>query len=96
MTELMDRVAEQGCTGEGACGACRDALERASVRSIGTPEIPVRRYGRVPQPPEYESVWEVEPGAAAPPRTIGEYGAVAVFLAALGAAALAGCVLYLH
>jgi len=96
MTELMDRVAAEECTGEVSCAACRRDLERASSRSIGTRDIPVRRYGKVPPLSEDEPVWEVEPVSAATPRTIGEYGGGAVLLAALGAAALAGCMLYLH
>jgi hypothetical protein len=96
MTELTDRLAERGSTGEAACVAARDQLQGGSALSIGTPDIPVRRYGKVPPLPEEEQVWEIESVAAAAPRTIAEYGGVAVLLAALGAAALAGCVLYLH
>jgi hypothetical protein len=57
----------------------------------GEVDIPVRRHGRVPAWAE-ESTWELEAPAA--PRTIGEYGAVAVLAAALLAAAIAALVLY--
>lgn len=52
------------------------------------PDIPIRRFGKVPAPPAEAR------GAARAPRTIAEYGATAVFLAALGAAAVAGWLLY--
>jgi hypothetical protein len=83
------------CTKDMPCVACRAASRHG--RSIGTvPGIPVRRYGSVPPPPDDEPAWEVESLSAPPPATIAEYGGRAVLLAALAAAVLAGCVLYLH
>ena len=98
---------EQVCGSDGHCVESHAVREPAATRSVGSrPDIPVRRYGTVPPfPEENESVWEIEAeeraeplrlAVATAPRTIAEYGGTAVLLAALSAAALAGCVLYLH
>lgn len=90
------------CYGEPVCGAgehcaaCRAVLDAQDPFVIvSQPGIPVRRFGTVP-PLEDEPVWQVETLAAGNPRTIGEYGGTAVFLAAIGAAAVAGLLLYAH
>jgi hypothetical protein len=63
-------------------------------REIGTrSDIPVRRYGTVPLLDE-GAVWEKVDARA--PRTIAEAGGTAVLLVALGTAAVAGLLLYLH
>lgn len=72
------------------------AAFEGGVASKESPDIPVRRYGTVPPPPEEESAWELEPARAGALRTIGDYGATAVFAAAAAAALLAGWLLYLR
>lgn len=86
---------EQVCRQDPHCVACRAAIA-GGAESMALDGIPVRRYGTVPPLAEDEPGWEIEPGTASAPRTIAETGATAVFLAALGAAALAGWALYLH
>jgi hypothetical protein len=61
--------------------------------SIGTAQVPVRRYGTVPPPPEevpYLEAQDDEP----PPRTIGERGGLAVCVGGLLAALVGGALLY--
>jgi hypothetical protein len=78
------------------CVSCGAALALPGPKPIGSvPGIPVRRYGTVPPPPVHESTWEVESLSGPEPRTIAEYGGRAVFLAGVGAAAVAGCLIYL-
>ena len=85
---------EQVCKKDEHCSTCRAVLEAEDpCVDLSLPGIPVRRYGTVP-PLEDEPVWQVEALPAEGPRTIAEYGGAAVFLAALGAAAVAGCLLY--
>ena len=87
-----ERVRGQGLEGARRHGRGRDVSYSIAV----DPGIPVRRYGTVP-PLEDEAAWMVEPLASEePPRTIAEIGGAAVFLAAMGAAAVAGWVLYLR
>jgi hypothetical protein len=66
----------------------------ACVKKSGAQvDIPVRRFGMVPPPPEPDLCYEVEieaPGA----RTIGERGAIAVWMGALIAACVAAFLLY--
>ena len=76
------------------CIPCLWARRRSRGRFIGTPEVPVRRYGEVPRPPDgMLYLEEVDEGGAAP-RTIGERGARAVWAAALLAGLVAGALLY--
>jgi hypothetical protein len=77
------------------CGACRRKRSRRGAQPIGTPEIPVWRYGTVPPPPPDEP-GPGRPPAAATPRTIGEYGGTVVLVAGLCAAVLAAWLLYLR
>lgn len=71
-------------------------VDRSAAHAIGTrPDIPVWRHGTVPPPPE-DSGWQIESGEAEAPRTIGEYGGVAVFAAALATALITGWLLYLR
>ena len=56
-------------------------------------DIPVRRFGIAPPPPEEDPCYEVETQAPAA-RTIGERGAIAVWLGALIAACIAALLLY--
>jgi hypothetical protein len=92
MAAVAQCSGQQVCRQDLHCGDCRTR----PYAIAGDPGIPVRRYGTVP-PLEDEPAWEVEPLATAEaPRSVGDYGGTAVFLAAAVAAALAGCVLYLH
>ena len=61
-------------------------------QSIGTAQVPVRRFGTVP--PVRGDLRSLEAAEAPPVRTIGERGALAVWLAALAAALVAGFLLY--
>lgn len=82
------------CSDQLDCGSCRDVLSSSRpFRAGSAPGIPVRRFGAF-QPPEPELEYEVEPDPSA--RTIAEYGAAAVWMAALSAACVAGVILYLH
>jgi hypothetical protein len=66
----------------------------ASTKTSGARvDIPVRRFGIAPPPPEEDLCYEVETQASAA-RTIGERGAVAVWLGALTAACVAAFLLY--
>jgi hypothetical protein len=66
----------------------------ASVKKSGAQvDIPVRRYGMVPPPPEEDLCYEVEPQAPEV-GTIAERGAIAVWLGALTAACIAAFLLY--
>ena len=97
MTTVGRCHGDQVCTRDLHCAGCRAALASASSYLIpAEPGIPVRRYGKLPLLDD-EPAWEIEPLAAAEaPRSVGDYGGTAVFLAAMAAAVLAGCVLYLH
>lgn len=64
----------------------------AAKRSVGQVDIPVRRFGVAPPPPDEDLCYEVEAQHVAP--TIGERGAIAVWLGALMAACVAALLLY--
>jgi hypothetical protein len=82
------------CSEQLDCAPCRDSLAASRpVPAASAPGIPVRRFGTLPLP-EPDFAYEVEPDASA--RTIAEYGAAAVWMAALSAACVAGVVLYLY
>lgn len=76
------------------CGDCRPVPDPAAAQAIGSPDIPVRRYGTVPPLPDHAPAWEIEAGAE--PRTIGDHGGVLVLLAGALAALLGACLLYLR
>lgn len=80
---------EQVCGTDRHCPGCRDLL--AHPQPLAS-EIPVRRYGTVPDLPDDAPDWEIQ----AEQRTIGDYGATAVLAAALGAALVAGALIYLR
>lgn len=85
---------DEVCSDQLDCAACRDVLASSMpVRAGSAPGIPVRRYG-VLLPPEPDLEYEVEADVSA--RTIAEYGAAAVWMAALSAACVAGVILYLN
>ena len=84
---------EQVCGKDLHCGDCLPVLDPAAAQAIGTPDIPVRRYGTVPPLPEDERVWEIESGRA--PRTIADHGGILVLLAGILAAVLGAWLLYL-
>lgn len=65
---------------------------KATRKSGGQVDIPVRRFGVVPPPPEEELSYEIDDRPVA--RTIGERGAVAVWLGAVMAACIAAFVVY--
>jgi hypothetical protein len=83
---------DEVCSAQLDCASCRDVLSSSRpVRAGSAPGIPVRRFGEL-QPFEPDLEYEVEHDASA--RTIAEYGAAAVWMAALSAACVAGVVLY--
>lgn len=87
MTQRDD--AREG-TGARPRATMEDALGHAA--RAGRPAIPVRRYGRIPEP---DRRLFLDADAASPAaRTIGERGAIAVLLAGLCAAGMAGFLLY--
>jgi len=63
-------------------------------RSIGTAQVPVRRFGTVPPAPDEVLFLEGAQQEAPRASTIAERGALAVWLAALAAALVAGWLLY--
>lgn len=65
-------------------------------KSIGTAQVPVRRFGTVPPLPEEPAFLEFEEEEEDVPRgrTIGERGALAVWMAAAVVAVVAGVLLY--
>lgn len=67
-------------------------------KSIGTAQVPVRRFGTVPPLPEepafLEFEEEEEEEKAPRGRTIGERGALAVWMGAAVVAVVAGVLLY--
>lgn len=64
-------------------------------KSIGTAQVPVRRFGTVPPLPEEPAFLEGEEEEEAPRgRTIGERGALAVWMGAAVVAVVAGVLLY--
>lgn len=86
---------DQVCSNRPDCAPCRDVLASSRpVRVDSVPGIPVRRFFGPLQGPEPDLEYEVEHDASA--RTIAEYGAAAVWMAALSAACVAGVILYLQ
>lgn len=63
-------------------------------KSIGTAQVPVRRFGTVPPLPEEPALLEGEEEEAPRGRTIGERGALAVWMGAAVVAVVAGVLLY--
>lgn len=85
-------VGNEVCSDARDCAPCRDVLASGRSVAVGSAvDIPVRRFGTL-QPPDEDLAYEVEADPAA--RTIAEYGAAAVWMAALSAACVAGLVLY--
>jgi hypothetical protein len=85
-------LGKQVCTVDEHCAPCRDALSSMRPSAIGSPAIPVRRFGTLP-PVEDDLAYEVMRDEVSA-RTIAEHGAAAVWMAALSAACLAGVLLY--
>lgn len=65
-------------------------------KSIGTAQVPVRRFGTVPPLPEEPAFLEFEEEEEEAPRgrTIAERGALAVWMGAAAVAVVAGVLLY--
>jgi len=69
-------------------------LAHSQAQPFATPDIPVRRFGTVPDLHDDSSGWEIQSTAQAAPRTIAEFGAAAVFASAVAAALVAGTLIY--